>query len=78
MAKSITYQRIKNDKNGNPRFVAHMLMTYEGDVMLNIIDSKLNAIIGRYSKVYNGYVFSTYRKPEHVLQEFYTAYWGAK
>ena len=74
--KAITYQRINNDINGNPRFVAHLLMTYEGDVMLNVIDSKLTKIIGKYSKAHNGYVFSTYRKPEEVLQEFYTEYWG--
>lgn len=78
MNKAITYRRINNDRNGNPRFVAHVLMQYKGDVMLNVLDSKLERIIGKYSKTHNGYVFSTYAKPEAELQRFYNEYWNGE
>lgn len=71
--KAITFWRIDNDVNGNPRFAYNMLLQDTGNVMLPIIDSKL---AGRYSKRHQAYVVSTYMSISDYMQQLFNEYWG--
>lgn len=59
-----TLHRVKNDINGNPRFLVKLLLpaTHHGKYCtMPVIDSKFKELIsGRWSKVHHGYTFSTY------------------
>ena len=78
----LTVYRLQNSVNGNPRFLAMVLLPakHKGDAVLFPVQDQsfARAINGRWSANKHGYIFSTYADEYQHAVEALTQYTEAK